>query len=500
MLPSVGHAGVLGGGLRPLAHSALPAHSILGSLPPLPLPFTATSVATSMGGVATPFVVESLLRERASHLARPVATKPPPLLLSDDHRGAGAPEHFYYKEDAAAHYLGLLARPAGPDRLTPPALQSSPPRSRGGDEGDPGGCGCDGDASHSPGLETPTHKPHLKFSVTAILGHDAPPTSPPRHEHLTPDQQDTDPVTSIGERPPGGLPPLARPRPMIHSPLQPLLTCRPPYLSIYGNVGGMGGVPLPSTFPWAAMGVGVRGKPRRGMLRRAVFSDFQRKGLEDRFQVQKYISKPDRKKLAEKLGLKDSQVKIWFQNRRMKWRNSKERELLASGGSREQTLPTKNNPNPDLSDVADERRTAATNGSKEDNNASQQDDSHLHGSKDHLGVSHKEQHFQGRGGGGGDDVVGGGGGGGGGFPGSAPPAGGPTQPPPPVQHGRDYVSSLAASLPGKIQIKDITSLSSYGKPTAYAFPYAEGEADYSDEDINVTDDLVVSNNEDSDND
>lgn len=35
----------------------------------------------------------------------------------------------------------------------------------------------------------------------------------------------------------------------------------------------------------------------------------------------------------------------------MKWRNSKERELLSHGGSREQTLPTKNNPNPDLSDV-----------------------------------------------------------------------------------------------------------------------------------------------------
>ena len=49
------------------------------------------------------------------------------------------------------------------------------------------------------------------------------------------------------------------------------------------------------------------------------------------------------------------QVKIWFQNRRMKWRNSKERELLASGGSREQTLPNKNNPNPDLSDAEVDR-------------------------------------------------------------------------------------------------------------------------------------------------
>ena len=34
----------------------------------------------------------------------------------------------------------------------------------------------------------------------------------------------------------------------------------------------------------------------------------------------------------------------------MKWRNSKERELLSQGGNREQTLPSKDNQNPDLSD------------------------------------------------------------------------------------------------------------------------------------------------------
>ena len=56
------------------------------------------------------------------------------------------------------------------------------------------------------------------------------------------------------------------------------------------------------------------------------------------------------------MGLGLLQVKIWFQNRRMKWRNSKERELLASGGSRQQTLPTKNNPHPDLSDSELERQ------------------------------------------------------------------------------------------------------------------------------------------------
>lgn len=66
-------------------------------------------------------------------------------------------------------------------------------------------------------------------------------------------------------------------------------------------------VPIPGTFSWP---LAARGKPRRGMLRRAVFSDVQRKALEKMFQKQKYISKPDRKKLAAKLGLKDSQVRL----------------------------------------------------------------------------------------------------------------------------------------------------------------------------------------------
>ncbi|XP_013876288.1 homeobox protein DBX2 [Austrofundulus limnaeus] len=68
-------------------------------------------------------------------------------------------------------------------------------------------------------------------------------------------------------------------------------------------------------------------KSRRGILRRAVFSEEQRKELERTFRRQKYISKTDRNKLAADLNLKESQVKIWFQNRRMKWRNRKEKEV-----------------------------------------------------------------------------------------------------------------------------------------------------------------------------
>jgi hypothetical protein len=56
----------------------------------------------------------------------------------------------------------------------------------------------------------------------------------------------------------------------------------------------------------------------------------------------------------------------------MKWRNSKERELLASGGSRDQTLPNKNNPNPDLSDAKTDRPVSLSPHSLSPSNPSEQ--------------------------------------------------------------------------------------------------------------------------------
>ena len=49
---------------------------------------------------------------------------------------------------------------------------------------------------------------------------------------------------------------------------------------------------------------------RKKSWTRAVFSHLQRKGLEKRFQIQKYITKPDRRLLAASLGLTDAQVRI----------------------------------------------------------------------------------------------------------------------------------------------------------------------------------------------
>lgn len=76
-------------------------------------------------------------------------------------------------------------------------------------------------------------------------------------------------------------------------------------------------------------------KPRRPWTR-AVFSNLQRKGLEKRFQLQKYLTKADRHQLASMLGLSDNQVKVWFQNRRMKWRQDA-RETITTGSPADST-------------------------------------------------------------------------------------------------------------------------------------------------------------------
>ncbi|XP_063680943.1 brain-specific homeobox protein homolog [Bolinopsis microptera] len=53
---------------------------------------------------------------------------------------------------------------------------------------------------------------------------------------------------------------------------------------------------------------------------RTVFSDMQLEGLERKFRNQKYLSVPERLDIATGLGLSETQVKTWFQNRRMKWK------------------------------------------------------------------------------------------------------------------------------------------------------------------------------------
>ena len=50
---------------------------------------------------------------------------------------------------------------------------------------------------------------------------------------------------------------------------------------------------------------------------RTAFSDHQLQTLENNFERQKYLSVQDRMELAAKLNLTDTQVKTWYQNRRL---------------------------------------------------------------------------------------------------------------------------------------------------------------------------------------
>ena len=52
---------------------------------------------------------------------------------------------------------------------------------------------------------------------------------------------------------------------------------------------------------------------------RTAFSDNQLQTLETSFERQKYLSVQDRMELAAKLGLTDTQVKTWYQNRRYEY-------------------------------------------------------------------------------------------------------------------------------------------------------------------------------------
>ncbi|KAG8232908.1 hypothetical protein J437_LFUL011016 [Ladona fulva] len=73
-----------------------------------------------------------------------------------------------------------------------------------------------------------------------------------------------------------------------------------------------GGIPVSSSGGGGVSAAAGGGKRKRSWSR-AVFSNLQRKGLEKRFQLQKYITKPDRRQLAATLGLTDAQVPFHLQ-------------------------------------------------------------------------------------------------------------------------------------------------------------------------------------------
>ncbi|XP_076308130.1 homeobox protein DBX1-like isoform X2 [Tachypleus tridentatus] len=74
-------------------------------------------------------------------------------------------------------------------------------------------------------------------------------------------------------------------------------------------------------FVWAHILHRPPPKRKGGQIR---FTNNQTTELEKVFETQKYLSPPERKKMASVLRLTERQVKTWFQNRRAKWRRIKQ--------------------------------------------------------------------------------------------------------------------------------------------------------------------------------
>ena len=79
-----------------------------------------------------------------------------------------------------------------------------------------------------------------------------------------------------------------------------------------------------------ASSMSIDDKNRRKKKTRTVFSRSQVFQLESTFDMKRYLSSSERAGLAASLHLTETQVKIWFQNRRNKWKRQLAAELEAA--------------------------------------------------------------------------------------------------------------------------------------------------------------------------
>ncbi|XP_064916262.1 T-cell leukemia homeobox protein 3 [Columba livia] len=138
----------------------------------------------------------------------------------------------------------------------------------------------------------PAARPGQAFTIAALLG------------SASPDPRDPPPVPGLAA---ARFPPPAAPRPLCTA-------CCGALPAWAARLGATGFLISKCCFP------AVKAKPSKAKRVRTIFTSDQLARLEKEFARQQYMVGTERCLLASSLHLTEEQVKVWFQNRRIKWR------------------------------------------------------------------------------------------------------------------------------------------------------------------------------------
>lgn len=151
---------------------------------------------------------------------------------------------------------------------------------------------------------------HSYTSYNSVPPNYNPYTAAMRYYHHAPPSQDYSLTCNARNSFP--MPPVLNHHPLSHHPYlsPPLQTFGAPHDSPHDDLKGPCDEPR------------LNGKGKKIRKPRTIYSSFQLRELTKRFQKTQYLALPERAELAAFLGLTQTQVKIWFQNRRSKFKKN----------------------------------------------------------------------------------------------------------------------------------------------------------------------------------